>query len=43
MPIIRRHDRDSAVVIGRTLIAIGYRVVEVSLTTPDALSGETRS
>lgn len=38
MPIIRRHDRDSAVVIGRTLIAIGYRVLEVSLTTPDALS-----
>jgi 2-dehydro-3-deoxyphosphogluconate aldolase/(4S)-4-hydroxy-2-oxoglutarate aldolase len=37
MPIIRSDDRDTAVVIGRTLTAAGFRVLEVSLTTPDAL------
>lgn len=37
MPIIRSDDRGKAVMIGRTLIEVGYRVLEVSLTTADAL------
>ncbi len=37
MPIIRSDDRDKAVMIGRTLIEVGHRVFEVSLTTADAL------
>jgi 2-keto-3-deoxy-6-phosphogluconate aldolase len=36
MPIIRADDPDKARAIGRTLIAEGYGVLEVSLTTPNA-------
>lgn len=37
MPIIRSTASENAVAIGRTLIDAGFRVLEVSLTTPGAL------
>ncbi len=37
MPIVRSDDRDKATRIAEALITAGYRVLEVSLTTPGAL------
>lgn len=41
MPIIRSTTSEDAIAIGRTLIDAGFRVLEVSLTTPGALAAIT--